>query len=599
MAEPITIQKLLDASIDTDSLEVAVNGDENTNVDTRLGGTYPTLAKAIKIILEQGTLNATLFKTKAIMTASSLLDNTYALVTDDTTIANNGYYQKQSGAWVFSGYNPTAQSRAYVDSTLAPLNKISINSGKNYPLKSLPRNNTTSVPRADLNNALLDVKIYGALPDHYYRIAYIKNGLTSLGDYPYGVQIDEMPIAGYEDSSVTTSRIIDYTDPAPNIPRGGVHTQVIKSPRQPDFEVHLTFDTDKLPPVGSFINLKDAGNAAWSWVIDPSNYTYAKQRAGVYYKVDNDLNVSFEYQSGLYYYRVTFGKNGFNNLPNIRKIERSVANRSKVWSTISETDTDYLPPLVFKVLNNGDVGATSIYTGGNHGTSGAAGGNQTARNVYYRIAANGQELSAGSSGYAESVDLFIINELMAYNTVSTGRYAIRQTFKVELKKAQVIVNADIHALEDIEIATDNGLQLYTGGYQGTQIIVGGQDTTRVAFKDKTNSGLKTNAPNAFALVLQNQFDQLAMWMDREYGAGDTRYIPNSATLIRAGTGTSTKWYNAIIANTAQQITASSGYKWRGGYSIERKANITGYDSAFSKDDGFVSVVDASNFTIID
>lgn len=105
MAEPITLQKLIDASIDSDSLEIAVNGDDSTNVETRLGGTYPTLSKAIRTILEQGTIDATIYKTKTLMTAASSIDNDYALVTDDTVSANNGYYQKRSGAWVFLPYN--------------------------------------------------------------------------------------------------------------------------------------------------------------------------------------------------------------------------------------------------------------------------------------------------------------------------------------------------------------------------------------------------------------------------------------------------------------------------------------------------------------
>ena len=54
MADPITLKALQDASLDAKSLEVATNGDDNTDVTTRLGQTYPTLAKAIRLILEQG-----------------------------------------------------------------------------------------------------------------------------------------------------------------------------------------------------------------------------------------------------------------------------------------------------------------------------------------------------------------------------------------------------------------------------------------------------------------------------------------------------------------------------------------------------------------
>lgn len=110
MAEPITMQGLVDASMDSDSLEILVNGDENTDVNTRLGKTYPTAAKTIKVLLEQGTLNAQPFTTQALMTASALTNDSYALVTDDSVTDRNGYYQKRAGAWVFLKYNPVSRN---------------------------------------------------------------------------------------------------------------------------------------------------------------------------------------------------------------------------------------------------------------------------------------------------------------------------------------------------------------------------------------------------------------------------------------------------------------------------------------------------------
>ena len=116
MAEPITMQQLTDASIDTDSFEVLVNGDENTDVNTRLGETYPSAKKAINTLFTNGGLPAQPFKTKALMTASSLVDGKYAQVTDET--ANNGLYLKTNGAWVKSSYDPLTQSIAYTDNSL-------------------------------------------------------------------------------------------------------------------------------------------------------------------------------------------------------------------------------------------------------------------------------------------------------------------------------------------------------------------------------------------------------------------------------------------------------------------------------------------------
>ena len=113
MAEPISIQQLKDASLDVKSLEEVVNGDENVVVTTRLGETYPSVKGSIKKVFENGGLPATPFATKALMTASALVDGDYAMVTDDT--ANNGLYLKTAGAWVKSSYDPLTQAKTYSD----------------------------------------------------------------------------------------------------------------------------------------------------------------------------------------------------------------------------------------------------------------------------------------------------------------------------------------------------------------------------------------------------------------------------------------------------------------------------------------------------
>lgn len=112
MAEPISIQQLKDASLDVKSLEEVVNGNENVVVTTRLGETYPSVKKAIKTLFENGSLPATPFATKALMTASALVDGDYAMVTNDAVADNNGLYVKEAGAWVKSNYDPLTQAKA-------------------------------------------------------------------------------------------------------------------------------------------------------------------------------------------------------------------------------------------------------------------------------------------------------------------------------------------------------------------------------------------------------------------------------------------------------------------------------------------------------
>ena len=113
MADAITIQALQDASLDAKTLEEVVNGNDAKQVTTRLGENYPSVKKAIKTLFENGGLPATPFKTKALMTASALANDKYAMVTDDTV--NNGLYVKTAGAWVKSAYDPLLQSKVYTN----------------------------------------------------------------------------------------------------------------------------------------------------------------------------------------------------------------------------------------------------------------------------------------------------------------------------------------------------------------------------------------------------------------------------------------------------------------------------------------------------
>ena len=93
VAEILTMQDMANGHLDVKALGEAANGDENTQVVTRTGATYPSVKKAIKTLFENGGLPATPFLTKENMTASSLPNNTFAVVLNDGILENNGYYQ--------------------------------------------------------------------------------------------------------------------------------------------------------------------------------------------------------------------------------------------------------------------------------------------------------------------------------------------------------------------------------------------------------------------------------------------------------------------------------------------------------------------------
>ncbi len=113
MAEPITLDKLRDASVDADTLGEFAN--EDKTVTSRKGLEYPSAPMASRLVVESGLLGATPFATAASMGASLLANGDYAIVTDDNDLEKNGYWQKQSGVWKLLKWNPINQFKDYVN----------------------------------------------------------------------------------------------------------------------------------------------------------------------------------------------------------------------------------------------------------------------------------------------------------------------------------------------------------------------------------------------------------------------------------------------------------------------------------------------------
>lgn len=113
MAEPITMQKLIDAGLDADTLEEWVN--EDKTVVSRLGMEYASAPMASRLLVENGLLGATPFINKTRMESSSLPDDSYAIVTDSSVSSNNGFYRKDAGQWIYLKWNPLAQVKDKLD----------------------------------------------------------------------------------------------------------------------------------------------------------------------------------------------------------------------------------------------------------------------------------------------------------------------------------------------------------------------------------------------------------------------------------------------------------------------------------------------------
>lgn len=95
------------------ALQQFMTNPASTEVSVPDYGNIPSLQGYISTMFANGGLPATPFATKALMTASALVDGDYAMVTDGG--ADNGLYVKTAGTWVKSSYDPVKQSKEYAD----------------------------------------------------------------------------------------------------------------------------------------------------------------------------------------------------------------------------------------------------------------------------------------------------------------------------------------------------------------------------------------------------------------------------------------------------------------------------------------------------
>lgn len=110
--EIITKQELIDAKVDAADLGLFMNGTDTEEVLTRLGRTYPTLAKAIRELMETGGWKA--YTTEAALLATTPTVNPSVAYAFDT----KKMYRWNGTAWVNEGLSQLDQAKTYTDAKI-------------------------------------------------------------------------------------------------------------------------------------------------------------------------------------------------------------------------------------------------------------------------------------------------------------------------------------------------------------------------------------------------------------------------------------------------------------------------------------------------
>ncbi|KEY87839.1 hypothetical protein MBA34_17900 [Pseudomonas capeferrum] len=484
--------------------------------------------------------------------------DTAALPTLGTAIAANSSGQ--------SGYSYIIDPSRYIPAKSDITNSITINAGQIAPFRSVSRGGGVSTPNTLQTLVILNARVINAKPGKYYGLRYFQNGNDAVVPAADGWIVEEVDIVGYDASVITNGTTISaLVDPQPTIDRTlGIQTVLINT--KTDVRIELVLDASKLQAYGNQYGMNFVPQNGYSQVIDPACYEFPVAGNGtgprVSYTLDAAGRLTLSWPDGIGTRGFVFGPNGENSLANFAQVIRN-------GGAISAFGTDWLPPMIFDAVNNGDGWPTLEFTGGNHRVDNKL----TAASVAYVIEADGVPLTGPTSGTADRITCRIVNKLMAGNTVSLGRYPLLQSFQVDFMPGVSGVHADIMALEDVDIYTDYACQIVTTGVNDTLFYLGGQFPQPIPFDSTVNSGSPADYPDAWAVLTTSANGQLAAWIDRKYGvAAESQIFENYGKIIGGG-GTSTKQYTTAINKervrnpaNAMRLQAGKSYQWRGGYS---------------------------------
>lgn len=344
-------------------------------------------------------------------------------------------------------------------------------------------------------------------------------------------------------------------------------------------------------PYRSFHDRIRIGRVGYSGaVIDSPNLQVAQSQSGrMHVTVDGDKSdVTMIWQHGeSEMLKVRYKPNGFNGLFNYRSCDIAPLGdiATAQWVSIQLVASDAWPPLVVAALGDGDGGG-GIYTGGNHGSDGGSGGLNTARMSKIELRVDGRLIGAGErfEGYADCVEAKWTNELMANNTITLGRYVLAQEFISLMTAGDVSGFCAVTAYEPIKVNTDNGPQFFSTGYDSVHFYDGEQQSRVAIPQDATivTSGLHSTYKSWATCFGSANNGFHGVWMDRQFEAGDGRYIGGSASLFRKGAGS--KFYSATVGGGGLGATLNAGesYEWHGGYFWAPNDAISdGVDSALT------------------
>lgn len=484
------------------------------------------------------------------------------------------------------------------------------NSGVVYPLRQLTRNGILATVSDEIKNAILAVKVINAKKDKYYRIRWIGNGVTTIGDNAkYGFIITEHNKETFaSDSETGQIRHIDSNDYAFDTPNN-VTTRILESKVDNTVFV-ITIDYSKLVNQTAYdLNNNASSQVGYSTIIDESCYVYEakiiESKPIVCTKSGSNLRVKFKYSNAVDLV-LDFDLLGINQITSLVKVSRQTNtlpyptykfNAAIQWFAIS---TDWVSPYGILAVNNIVNPEGTFTVGGNHGTDGAT-GFATARQNSVEMFADNKPVNDGDTLYADKVVIKVTNYISASNAIdlATGakRDSVKEIVTYTISEKSVEVSVTLEAMEEVQITRYAGLQATKAIYTELYWML---DKGAVSYNISTtpteqiSSGNRNDANVDRAILKTSGNDLLVVYMDRFIGLGDLTYMATGTPMSYYTTANKVYLHN-IQSRTLTMAAGDIAY-YRGGYTFMQSLNCPSSKNAYviKLNDQRIYVVDFFN-----
>lgn len=441
-----------------------------------------------------------------------------------------------------------------------------------FPLKNVNRDGSQSPVTDEIKSVFLDCKVYGALPDKYYRISWV--GKNYLG-FKYSILITEHDKATYNTDSNSSKRelnpLVGYWMDNNFVPNeNGVDTVTVVT-QDGSIVVKITIDYSKI--TGTALDMNES-----SFIIDENCYVlgvdtnildldYSLGSSPVAKIFSNRFRFDFKkvHSNQLFGFWSAYSIKEYINLPYEFSTDvngvRTITN-----------DTDLIGPYISEAYKNGDNG-NRIFTGGQHSSTNGVTGNPTCITDSIQFFVDGTKRAVTGKYYGKQIDIYVQNRIMSFNTVGLGRYTHIEYVHYTIKNGKIDVEVNIKPLELIKLYTYYGLQMHNNNFSFIEFLGDKKGRQPLVMDEWTESSPKCDCIVDTIILNDNLHqDVLEMHMDT-IGLGDKKFIDDNLSQVFS-VGSKAKTYFRIIGSYENTKFAllypNQVYTWKGYYHFKTR-----------------------------